>query len=281
MDPLLFKKNVIGNNNTAIGYTALQNNTTSQLTAVGSGALQNNTTGFNNTAIGYSALNANITGSHNTAIGHLALNANSLSNQHTAIGSSALLSHTTTGASNTAIGYQALASILTGSNNIAIGDAAGTAYLGSESNNILTGNPGTVSELTTIRIGVQGTQTACYIAGINGSTVNATGIAVSVDSTGKLGTTVSSIRYKQDVHSIEDVSLPILDLQPVAFRYKHDPNHLQYGLIAEDVEKVLSEIVIYNDKCEPETIQYQILPIFLLNEIQRLRKRVLAYIAKN
>jgi len=59
-----------GWDNIAVGYLALNSNTTGSYNcAVGSGALQNNTAG-NNTAVGYCALVGNTSGSYNTCIGY-------------------------------------------------------------------------------------------------------------------------------------------------------------------------------------------------------------------
>jgi hypothetical protein len=46
--------------------------------------------------------------------------------------------------------------------------------------------------------------------------------AVIVDSSGHLGTTTSSARYKEAVKPMDKASEAILSLQPVTFRYKHD-----------------------------------------------------------
>jgi Chaperone of endosialidase len=59
-----------GIDNTALGFQALENNTTGNgNTASGFNALQNNMTGNGNTASGYGALNQITTGNDNTAIG--------------------------------------------------------------------------------------------------------------------------------------------------------------------------------------------------------------------
>ena len=64
-----------------------------------------------------------------------------------------------------------------------------------------------------------------------------------MDTHGHLGTVVSSKRYKDDIKSMNKASEAILALRPVTFRYKKelDPDNIpQFGLIAEDVEKVKS-----------------------------------------
>src|SRR5207302_5667320 len=100
-------------------------------------------------------------------------------------------------------------------------------------------------EAATIRIGVQGTQTKTFVAGVRGVTV-AGGVGVIVGSNGQLGTVVSSARFKEAIKPMDKVSEAILALQPVTFRYKQelDPDGIpQFGLVAEEVEKVNPDLV--------------------------------------
>ncbi len=64
----------------------------------------------------------------------------------------------------------------------------------------------------------------------------------------------------------------------MTFRYKKaDENGQkpeQYGLIAEEVAKVMPELVIYNEKGQPETVAYQTLAPLLLNELQKEHKQM-------
>ena len=80
----------------------------------------------------------------------------------------------------------------TGSGNIGLGLFAGD-NITTGSNNIDIGNTG-ANESSTIRIGNPSTQTKAFMAGIFGKTVNANGVPVLVDNTGKLGVVVSSAR---------------------------------------------------------------------------------------
>ena len=90
----------------------------------------------------------------------------------------------------------------------------------------------------------------------------------------------SSRRYKEDIRSMGNVSDRLLALRPVTFRYKKaDENGQkpeQYGLIAEEVAKVMPELVVYNNKGQPETVAYQTLAPLLLNELQREHRQVAA-----
>src|SRR5581483_10771500 len=76
-------------------------------TAEGDNALFSLTIGLDNTAIGFSALNLNTTGGSNTATGASALLSNADGQQNVAIGSSALYFNTS-GGFNTATGVSAL-----------------------------------------------------------------------------------------------------------------------------------------------------------------------------
>jgi Chaperone of endosialidase len=268
-------QNTTGNGNTATGIDALYSNTTGGgNTATGIYALFTNTTGFNNTANGSSALYSNTTGHSNTANGVFALIINTTGEDNTATGFSALYSNTS-GRNNTANGQNAMRNNTSGSFNVALGDHAGF-NLTTGSNNIEIGNRGVAGEAGTIRIGKQGTQTATYIAGIGGATVP-TGVAVIVDSSGHLGTTTSSARYKDAIKPMDKASEAVLALQPVTFRYKHelDPNGIpQFGLVAEDVEKVNPDLVARDKDGKPYSVRYEAVNAMLLNEFLKEHRTV-------
>ena len=259
--------NTTGDFNTAIGEGALISNTTaSSNTAIGKGSLSANTTGYINTATGAEALSTNTTGFNNTANGFQALNDNTTGNYNTADGQGALFGNTT-GHNNTADGQNALRNNTTGSSNIALGSNAGF-NLTIGSNNIDIFDRGIAGESNTIRVGKQGTQRTTFIAGISGATVPA-GVAVIVDSTGHLGTVVSSARFKDVVKPMDKASEAILSLKPVTFRYKHDldPDGIpQFGLVAEQVEKVNPDLVARDEQGKPYTVRYEAVNAMLLNE---------------
>jgi hypothetical protein len=131
---------------------------------------------------------------------------------------------------------------------------------------------GVVAESNTIRIGRQpgfrtGGQTATYIAGINGAAVM--GVAVKVNAAGQLGTAPSSARFKEEIQPMDKASEAILALKPVSFRYKKkiDPDRIrQFGLVAEQVEKVNPDLVARDDEGKPYTVRYEAVNAMLLNE---------------
>jgi hypothetical protein len=280
--------NNIGTSDTAVGWHALRNNPGSWNTAIGAGtlednggydntatgfiALQHNAGGHSNTATGSNALLDNTTGSDNTATGFAALSNNTTGNFNVANGMWAL-SDNTTGAKNTAAGYVALASNTTGNFNIALGFGAGDR-LTTGNDNIDIGNPGVAGEARTIRIGAM--QSATFIAGISGATVP-TGVAVIVDADGHLGTTTSSAHFKEAIKPMDKASEAILQLQPVTFRYKHelDPQGIpQFGLVAEEVEKVNPDLVARDEQGKPYTVRYEAVNAMLLNEFLKEHRKV-------
>ena len=267
--------NTTGFQNTANGSGALTLNTTGHRnTANGYQALYSNTTGTNNTANGVSALVSNTTGDNNTANGVNALFSNNAGTNNTATGVQALQGNVT-GHRNMANGYQALFNNTTGSNNIALGFQAGL-NLTTGSNNIHIAALGAGGESNTIRLGKKGVQTATFIIGIRGATV-AGGVGVIVDTNGHLGTVSSSERFKDAIKPMDKASEAILALKPVTFRYKHelDPDGIpQFGLVAEDVEKVNPALVARDDQGKVYTVRYEAVNAMLLNEFLKEHRRV-------
>ena len=266
--------NTTGTNNTATGVNTLVNNTTGiENTANGVNALYSNTTGNDNTAIGDNALLGNTTGNVNTAIGANALQQNTTGTNNTGIGVHAIYGNTT-GDNNTAIGLDALIQNTTGSNNIALGYSAGQ-NLTTGGNNIDIGNLGVASDFKTIRIGTTRTQRATFIAGIAGAAV--TGSQVIVSPNGELGVTASSARFKDTIKPMDKASEAILSLKPVTFRYKHelDPDAIpQFGLVAEEVEKVNPDLVARDEQGKPYTVRYEAVNAMLLNEFLKEHRKV-------
>ena len=118
--------------------------------------------------------------------------------------------------------------------------------------------------------------TATYIAGIY-STPVAKGLVVKVDSTGHLGTVGSSGRFKEQIKPMGNASEAILALKPVTFRYKKeiDPERTpEFGLVAEDVEKVNPDLVARDEQGKPYTVRYDAVNAMLLNEFLKEHRKV-------
>jgi hypothetical protein len=213
--------------------------------------------GEGNTAIGYDALYANTNGTENAADGYRALYSNTRGSANTACGPEALYNNTS-GSNNIALGYEAGDNLTTGSYNIDIG------------------NEGVTNESKTIRIGEQGTQTSTFIAGIYDATASG-GVAVYVNSSGKLGISTSSRRFKENIRAMADSSDVLYALHPVTFRYKPgvDPHGVpQFGLVAEDVDQVDPDLVVRDDQHGIYTVRYEAVNAMLLNEFLKQHRKV-------
>ena len=236
-------------------------------TAFGEQALAGLTTGGTNasycTAVGYHCLNAVSSGYYNSFLG--AQSGQSI----------------TTGVNNSGIGVNSGISLVSGTDNCFFGVNCGNAYTGAESSNIIIGsqNPGVIGESFTLRIG-NGTGAAsagqldkAFISGIFGITVGVSGVPVVVDNANQLGTVASSRRYKDNIEDMDDYSDEIMDLRCVRFNYKnHSSKDISVGLIAEEVEDVMPNLVVKDFQGRPETVRYLDLIPMLLNEVQKLKK---------
>jgi uncharacterized coiled-coil protein SlyX len=233
-----------------------------------------NRNGRENTAIGHSALQSNSDGDYNTANGAGTMINNTSGLRNTANGAFTMWFNTT-GSANTANGANALFNNTTGSANIALGHRAGF-YLTTGSHNIDIGNDGRADESGRIRIGTPNLQTATFIAGIRDVTV-AAGVSVVVSPNGQLGTLTSSVRFKEAIEPMDKASAAILALKPVRFHYKKelDPDAVpQFGLVAEDVEKVDPDLVVRDKEGKLYTVRYDAVNAMLLNEFLKEHRKV-------
>jgi hypothetical protein len=267
--------NTTGGGNTAMGSTSLFSNIAGiENTATGNEALYSNTSGNYNTGTGITASSNNTNGSENTANGFAALGLNMTGNRNTGSGTTAL--QNSTGSGNTANGYSALCRNGTGSNNTALGYMSGE-NLTSGSDNIDIGANvlARAGEASTIRIGNQGTQTSTFIAGIARTAVSGSEVVVNVN--GKLGVATSSSRFKEAIKPIGTASEAVLALKPVSFRYKEeiDPERIpQFGLVAEDAEKVNPDLVGRDDEGKIMSVRYKAVNAMLLNEFLKEHRSV-------
>jgi len=262
--------NSTGHYNSAFGMRALEANTTGEEnTACGYRALVGNTTGNFNTAIGADALGNNTTGNLNTANGVNALNQNTTGATNTANGVNALASNVN-GSANTANGYQALLSNTTGTGNTALGFTAGLNITGG--GNVCIGRG---------MEGVAGVDDTTWIKNIYTTVQPVVGTdpdVVTINSDGRLGrANVSSRRYKHDIKPMHEASEAIYALKPVSFRYHKEYDATQtiaFGLIAEEVAEVHSDLVGRNPKGQPESVRYEQINAMLLNEFLKEYKKV-------
>ena len=285
-----------GNFNLAIGFRVLFMNTTGvHLTGIGAAAMRNNTTASFNTAIGADALRENTISEANVAVGDSALTSYNGTNPgidgfNTALGSIALTA-LTDGFQNTAVGRRALEFLTSGNNNVGVGwrsgdnltTGSGNTFLGFQAGSNEGPNVDNVVCLGTrgdTQPAGQVTPNRTYIGNIVGV---ATGgpfpsVPVIIDQDGQLGTINSSRRFKEDIKPMDQASEDILKLKPVTFHYKnrdvksdHTP---QFGLIAEEVEQINRDLVVYDKEGKLWTVRYDAVNAMLLNEFIKEHKKV-------
>lgn len=234
-----------------------------------------------NIGIGASALRAITTGTRLIAIGDGVLQTCTTGQSNVAIGN-INLQILTTGSDNTVVGESNAELLLTGSSNTIFGFNNAINYTGAESSNILIGSniDGTTGESNVLRIGTAtGTGASqvnkAFIAGIFGITTGGAASPVLIDANGQMGTLSSSERYKENIVPMGSYSEDIYKLNPIVFNYKkQSPELKSFGLIAEEVEQVMPDLVIHNKDGSVETVRYHDLVPMLLNEIIKLNKRV-------
>ncbi len=173
-----------------------------------------------------------------------------------------MLFDSTTGSSNTAVGYLTLSHNTTGIGNTALGAFAGSGV--STADNV-------------ICIGTAGLNVSqsCFIGNIFGTT-SAGGIQVLVNSDGKLGTVVSSQRFKEEIKPMSEASELLFALQPVTFRYRKEVDASgtsQFGLVAEEVEKVSPELIVRDKEGKPYSVRYDQVNAMLLNEFLKEHRK--------
>jgi len=127
-----------------------------------------------------------------------------------------------------------------------------------------------------ICIGARGVNLSggCFIGNIFGTTVGL-GTSVFINSDGLLGTMMSSGRFKEKIKPMEQASDALFALKPVTFRYKKEIDSQQvpqFGLVAEDVEKVNPDLVVRDKEGKPYSVRYEQVNAMLLNEFLKQHK---------
>jgi len=104
-----------------------------------------------------------------------------------------------------------------------------------------------------------------------------TGTDLYITSGGELVKYSSSKRFKKDIAPLTVDMTKFMKLQPVSFKWNEksaSENKADYGLIAEDVEKIDPELALYNDKGEIEGVDYQKINIMLLKVVQNQENKI-------
>jgi hypothetical protein len=244
----------------AVGNTGIGANSLVGLTGTGAGKAEGNG------GLGYGSGQSITDGSHNSLLGYASGNTITTGNYNTCCGSSS--------------GYN---SLTTGSYNTFLGAKSGEALTTTDSSNILIGYNTVVAagSSNVLKIGTatgtgNGEINLAMICGISGAT-STSGVAVYINASNVLGTSTSNRDSKQDIADMGKDSSIIYNLRPRTFKFKGDtdPRPKQFGLIAEEVEEVFPDMVIYDKEGKAWNLAYQFLAPMLVNEIQKLQKRII------
>ncbi len=236
------------------GYGQTGTSTGTDNTFIGYQAGYYNTTGQSNNFLGFQAGYLTTTGSYNNFLGYMAGRFN------------------TTGSSNVAIGDYAGYTNSTGTNNVFLGSSAGryetasnalyidnqdrTNTAGDKANALLYGT--FAAAAANQQLTINGTLNLSQVAAYDG-----TALKLCADGVGVCKAT-SSLRYKEDIQPLEDDWNKILQLTPVSFKYVKADNR-SFGYIAENLDALgLKNLVIYDTKGRPDAIQYDKIPLYVL-----------------
>ena len=228
-------------------------------------------TSYGHVLIGDNAGRDGTSGEHNTAVGREALSNNTSGRQNCVMGSYACGGAASSSAiqgDNVVIGFSALKRGQACNSNVIIGsNAADDSDNTTHDNNVVIGAnidlPTGADDSIIIGGGAVGLgSNTCVITQISGVNVGAVP-AVLVSGSNQLGVNTSSIRFKKNVVPLDIETETILNLEPVRFTWKADES-LDFGLIAEDVNEVLPELVYYNNDGEIETVLYRKISTLLL-----------------
>jgi len=244
-----------GSNNSFFGFYAGSANTTGHDNSFfGLLAGYNNTTGHGNSFFGQSAGNKNTAGKWNSFLGQFAGLKNTAGSSNSFFGQSA--GNYNTGSNNSFFGRYAGRLNQTGFGNVFLGYAAGYNELGSHKlyiDNCSTGTPLIWGDFNTNEVRIHGSfkATASYMS--------------------------SDQRWKRNIKPLESSLDKISNLQGVTYEWKTDEypdfglmEEKQIGLVAQDVEKELPELVS-EDKDGYKAVSYTKLTAVLVEAVKELK----------
>lgn len=277
-----------GDNNIFIGYQAGYANTVGEQNLyIGAFSGKNNTNGSVNTFVG-SLTGQNNTGYGNTFLGAMAGGANQSNSgyRNTFVGCYSGQSNSS-GSDNVFIGRESGSSNTTGSYNVYIGHLAGLSN-SSGTGNVFIGRAAGQNETGSNKLYITNTTADTLIYGdflskqviINGSAVNLSrGLKFFVN--GAAGGTlswsaISDRRLKTDITTISDALNKVLKLNGVNFHWKDTTQGtaLQMGFIAQDVEKVVPEVVTHTKESDTYSMQYAPVTALLVEAMKEQQKTI-------
>jgi predicted outer membrane repeat protein len=127
-----------------------------------------------------------------------------------------------------------------------------------------------------VGIGITGPTESLDVSGtarLRGIPTEPASANVYVDATGKLWKTGSSKRYKTNIRDLEGDPARVLQLRPVRFQWK-TTGYDDVGLIAEEVQQVLKDLVIYDSEGRPDSVRYDRVALYLLEVVKTQQQRI-------
>ena len=286
--------------NTFVGESAGYNNTTgNQNIFLGQSAGYSNTTGYANTYLGRSAGYYGVTDTFNTFAGY------NTGNKNTTGGDTFVGTYTgqnnTTGHSNSFLGTISGLSNTIGSSNTFLGSGAGVNNT-MGINNIFIGYSAGYNETNSYRLYIDNSNTASPLiygyfdpdfpdrplnrikingnlgVGVDRHLTYRLTLPTNTDNSGKgvayAWATYSSIRWKDNIRPIDDPIGKIKQLRGVYFDWKKNKQR-DLGMIAEEVGRVIPEVVSYEDNGKDASgLDYNRLVALLVEVIKEQRKKI-------
>ena len=99
------------------------------------------------------------------------------------------------------------------------------------------------------------------------------GTTVVADANGVLKRQSSSRRYKTSIRKLEIHPEKVLGLRPVRFQWRNTGEE-DIGLIAEDVEGIIPDVVIYDQEGRPDAVKYDRVTLYLLELVRQQQREI-------
>ncbi len=115
--------------------------------------------------------------------------------------------------------------------------------------------------------GVASTTTA------TGTLVVTGGVGISGQVTAATVVETSSIAFKENINPIEDALSKIMQLVGVEYDRKDTKEH-ETGLIAEEVYKIIPDVVSFDEEGRPYGIKYTKITAYLIEAIKTLQTEI-------
>lgn len=226
--------NTVGQENTSLGAYSLVVNQGDNNVAVGWAALENQTSG-SNVAVGHTAMNANTTGTNNVIVGNGAMPASTTASQNVVVGAAAL-PNLGTGSNNTAIGYLSLGTLAgagtnntsVGANSLLIATGDSNTALGSGAGNAVT------TETNTTQIGLAANCIASNQVTLGNASVTSLRCAVTTI------TAISDARHKKNIAPLDIPDEFLDEVEIVTFNWLSEEmtTDTQVGVIAQQLDEL-------------------------------------------